>query len=578
MALATRLPLAAENKFFYWANIPILVVGLSADPLDNTIYWSTPPTDETGTIITGAFLSSWTNKSGKTEVIWIPANAVAVDGLSASGVVRGINPKGLDYTVGNVNFILQLDGGSTGNCVIAAQDGELFRAAIQGLIATGANSFLLGTDAVGMVTLYRSIGIGTKSGYLRWNNGNGKTEYSNDGITWNTFDSVSGSDLLIVTNSDTTPGALYDKTASGSAITRTVLNPGGNEILQISTVLPAIVSSHAVYIPAYLTGDTGAQSGFGFWGAVTDGSFKISIDGAAYNLTGISFLGVVSMAAVAAVIQIKIRAATGHLETVIWATDHFIITSANTTSSSAVSVTSTISVGVVGTDISGAGASDWMDCDAGNGVATPAVKNPSADSGKLVSLDASGLFPTEFVDAIPATLLDAKGDLVTATADNTPAKLVVGSDGQTLVADSTDPKGIKWGNTPLSSGNFNNGKTTQLNNVASGTVQNIAHGLGKAPASVDIFATTVAVGVAFSYSNGSWKTGTQNSAGIYINVNAGTGFTISNGSTIYLVDGIGGTIAAAVTVDATNIILTWTKVAGGAGTGANIEIQWKVAG
>jgi hypothetical protein len=40
--------------------------------------------------------------------------------------------------------------------------------------------------------------------------------------------------------------------------------------------------------------------------------------------------------------------------------------------------------------------------------------------------------------------VDAKGDIITATADNTPARLAVGTNGQTLVADSTASTGLKW--------------------------------------------------------------------------------------------------------------------------------------
>jgi hypothetical protein len=48
------------------------------------------------------------------------------------------------------------------------------------------------------------------------------------------------------------------------------------------------------------------------------------------------------------------------------------------------------------------------------------------------------------VGAIANTLVDAKGDLLTATADNTPARLAVGSNNQVLTADSSTATGIKW--------------------------------------------------------------------------------------------------------------------------------------
>jgi hypothetical protein len=47
-------------------------------------------------------------------------------------------------------------------------------------------------------------------------------------------------------------------------------------------------------------------------------------------------------------------------------------------------------------------------------------------------------------NAIQNTIVDAKGDLITATAADTPARLAVGANGETLVADSSTSTGLRY--------------------------------------------------------------------------------------------------------------------------------------
>ncbi len=48
-------------------------------------------------------------------------------------------------------------------------------------------------------------------------------------------------------------------------------------------------------------------------------------------------------------------------------------------------------------------------------------------------------------DGIPATIVDAKGDLIVATADNVVSRLPIGANTLVLTADNAEPTGMKWG-------------------------------------------------------------------------------------------------------------------------------------
>ena len=47
-------------------------------------------------------------------------------------------------------------------------------------------------------------------------------------------------------------------------------------------------------------------------------------------------------------------------------------------------------------------------------------------------------------NAIQNSIVDAKGDLISATANDTPARLAVGANGESLVADSSTSTGLRW--------------------------------------------------------------------------------------------------------------------------------------
>lgn len=50
------------------------------------------------------------------------------------------------------------------------------------------------------------------------------------------------------------------------------------------------------------------------------------------------------------------------------------------------------------------------------------------------------------------SLIDAKGDLILGTANDVPARLAVGTDGQILYADSTQAAGVRWDDAPTGGG------------------------------------------------------------------------------------------------------------------------------
>lgn len=75
---------------------------------------------------------------------------------------------------------------------------------------------------------------------------------------------------------------------------------------------------------------------------------------------------------------------------------------------------------------------------------------------------------TDDTNAIQNAIVDAKGDLIAATAADTPARLAVGANGTVLTADSAEATGLKWA-TPSSGG---------MTQIATGTLSGSTLTLG----------------------------------------------------------------------------------------------------
>lgn len=256
MAAATKLPTRTELVTSTWSRPdgenPRLARALTASA--TTIYFTVAPKKEDSTLITGGFLMGVKNADNVTEQIWVPASAVAVDGLSATGCVRGIDISGLDYTAasGISGYAMAHEEGEPIFFVISALIENLVRAALQGEIATGSASLNLGTGA--------SEAIDVKANGVSWlrKTAAGVAQYWNGSAFVNFVDSTA-SVIAKVSAADTTPDYLYNKidVATDGELTKAIGSPAGDEKIQLglaTTLTKAEMDALHTGISANVTG------------------------------------------------------------------------------------------------------------------------------------------------------------------------------------------------------------------------------------------------------------------------------------------------------------------------------------
>ena len=140
----------------------------------------------------------------------------------------------------------------------------------------------------------------------------------------------------------------------------------------------------------------------------------------------------------------------------------------------------------------------------GQDIDTALVDLKGGTTGQVLAKASGTDLDFSWVAVDPLTILDAKGDLISATAADTPARLAVGTNGQVLTADSSTSTGLKWataaagGMTQIATGTLS-GSTLTLSSIA-GTYKSLSLVL-------DNVQVNAIVGLRFRVNN--------NSSGIY---------------------------------------------------------------
>lgn len=195
-------------------------------------------------------------------------------------------------------------------------------------------------------------------------------------------------------------------------------------------------------------------------------------------------------------------------------------------------------------------------------LASPSLTGTPLAPTAATNTDNTQIASTEFVinqienDAVVKTLANAKGDIFTATSDNTPAVLSVGTNGYFLRANSGATNGIDWG-VPASA--IDDITDVTITSVASGDLlkYNGSAWVNSSTSELiplnnlsDVTITSASSGQFLKYNGTAWVNdaidlGTDTTGNYMVNVSSGTGISVSHTQS----EGSTATVSLDATID-----------------------------
>jgi hypothetical protein len=241
---ATKYPSNTVLTVFTWSRPtdPNPRMAQPGNSTQTTLYFSSAPKDRDGNVITSGFLMGIKSDNGSVETVYVPAGALDTAGTTATGVVRGIRPEGLDYTTGDAAFAADFRADAPIFCNIAQVYHRMMIGALNGTIASGGTTFKVGdgTDSDVQVIVYNAD---TNKPYFGYDKTTNQFIYSNDGVSSTPFGTgagVTGGDGITVTagdiDVDLSDTVIFKSTSAGASDSGKVPRLNGSGVLDTSFI------------------------------------------------------------------------------------------------------------------------------------------------------------------------------------------------------------------------------------------------------------------------------------------------------------------------------------------------------